>query len=151
MGAQLVVKIAETFGVDLPLRTLFAMPTVRQLAREIESRIIACAAAYVKLAQILTGEQLTEALKLQAGNAPTAPVLRTKFGAAMVDYCVEHDLPVFPGVATPTELEFALSRGLSLVRQAIEKRPLPLLLLLAFAGRSTLPLIDLAQPHPERR
>jgi 2-dehydro-3-deoxyphosphogluconate aldolase/(4S)-4-hydroxy-2-oxoglutarate aldolase len=34
----------------------------------------------------------------------------------MVDYCVEHDLPVFPGVATPTELEFALSRGLSVVK-----------------------------------
>ena len=41
MGAQLVVKTAETFGVDLPLRTLFARPTVRQLAREIESRIVA--------------------------------------------------------------------------------------------------------------
>jgi len=35
----------------------------------IESRIIACAAAYVKLAQILTGEPLSEALKQQSGNA----------------------------------------------------------------------------------
>jgi len=35
----------------------------------IESRIIAGAAAYVKLAQILSGEALIEALKQQSGNA----------------------------------------------------------------------------------
>ena len=35
----------------------------------IESRIIAGAAAYVKLAQILTGEALIEGLKQQSGNA----------------------------------------------------------------------------------
>jgi len=39
----------------------------------------------------------------------------------MVDYCIEHDLPVFPGIATPTELEFALSRGLSVVKFFLDK------------------------------
>jgi acyl carrier protein len=41
MGTQLIVRTAETFGVDLPLRTLFEKPTVRQLAGEIERRIVA--------------------------------------------------------------------------------------------------------------
>jgi len=41
MGAQLIVRTTESFGIDLPLRTLFEMPTVRQLAGEIERRIVA--------------------------------------------------------------------------------------------------------------
>jgi acyl carrier protein len=41
MGAQLIVQTAETFGIDLALRTLFERPTVRQLAAEIERLIVA--------------------------------------------------------------------------------------------------------------
>ncbi len=41
LGAQLVVQIAQTFGVELPLRTLFQAPTVRQLATEVEQRLLA--------------------------------------------------------------------------------------------------------------
>lgn len=55
----------------------------------------------------------------QAANAHSAGakfVVAPGFGAAMVDYCLEHDIPVFPGIATPTELELALSRGLSVMK-----------------------------------
>ncbi len=41
LGAQLVTRLAETFGVELPLRALFAAPTVRQLAAEVEQRLVA--------------------------------------------------------------------------------------------------------------
>jgi amino acid adenylation domain-containing protein len=41
LGTQLIVLIADTFGVNLPLRTLFESPTVRQLSTEIERRIFA--------------------------------------------------------------------------------------------------------------
>ncbi|MDQ2903651.1 MAG: amino acid adenylation domain-containing protein [Chloroflexota bacterium] len=41
MGTQLIMRVAETFGISLLLRTLFEAPTVRQLALEIERRIIA--------------------------------------------------------------------------------------------------------------
>jgi Entner-Doudoroff aldolase len=34
----------------------------------------------------------------------------------VVDYCLTHDMPVYPGVCTPTEIETALSRGLSVVK-----------------------------------
>ncbi|HZQ48956.1 MAG TPA: non-ribosomal peptide synthetase [Candidatus Dormibacteraeota bacterium] len=40
MGAQLVTRIAEVFKVDVPLRVLFATPNVRQLAAEVELRVI---------------------------------------------------------------------------------------------------------------
>ncbi len=41
LGTQLIARIAETFGVTLSLRTLFDAPTIRQLAAEIEQRLIA--------------------------------------------------------------------------------------------------------------
>ncbi len=41
LGAQLLVKVAETFGVELPLRSLFEAPTVRGLSDTLEQRILA--------------------------------------------------------------------------------------------------------------
>ena|ERR1700731_1295960 len=41
LGTQVIVRVAETFGVELPLRTLFGAPTVRQLSAEIEQSIVA--------------------------------------------------------------------------------------------------------------
>jgi amino acid adenylation domain-containing protein len=40
LGAQLIAWIAENFGLELPLRTLFEAPTVRQLSAEIEQRLV---------------------------------------------------------------------------------------------------------------
>jgi hypothetical protein len=41
MGAQIIARIHEVFGVDLPLLSLFDHPTVRELAAEIERLIYA--------------------------------------------------------------------------------------------------------------
>lgn len=41
MGTQLIVRVHDAFGVDMPLRTLFQMPTIRLLSAEIERRILA--------------------------------------------------------------------------------------------------------------
>lgn len=41
MGIQLIAQVGDIFGIDLPLRTLFNAPTVRQLAAEIERLILA--------------------------------------------------------------------------------------------------------------
>jgi amino acid adenylation domain-containing protein len=50
MGAQLIAKIRGTFGVDLPLRTLFDAPTVKGISAEIEKLI------YAKVAAMSEGE-----------------------------------------------------------------------------------------------
>ena len=38
------------------------------------------------------------------------------FDAAVVDWCQEHHVPVLPGVATPTEINMALVRGLKILK-----------------------------------
>jgi amino acid adenylation domain-containing protein len=45
LGAQLIVKIRNTFGVDIALRTLFDAPTIAALSLEIERLIVARVAA----------------------------------------------------------------------------------------------------------
>lgn len=41
LGTQVIMRVSETFGVDLFLRTLFEAPTVRQLSAKIERLILA--------------------------------------------------------------------------------------------------------------
>ena len=41
LGTQLIARVAETFGVDLTLRSLFDAPTIRSLSNEIEQLIVA--------------------------------------------------------------------------------------------------------------
>jgi len=40
MGTQVIMQVTDSFGVDLPLRTLFEAPTIRQLSIEIEQGIL---------------------------------------------------------------------------------------------------------------
>jgi 2-dehydro-3-deoxyphosphogluconate aldolase/(4S)-4-hydroxy-2-oxoglutarate aldolase len=60
---------------------------------------------------VLTREQAADA---EAAGAQF--IVSPGFGPAVVDYCLERGIPVFPGVATPTEIEAALSRGLHILK-----------------------------------
>jgi hypothetical protein len=40
LGTQLIVRVTETFGVQISLHTLFESPTVRQLSDVIEESIM---------------------------------------------------------------------------------------------------------------
>jgi 2-dehydro-3-deoxyphosphogluconate aldolase/(4S)-4-hydroxy-2-oxoglutarate aldolase len=60
---------------------------------------------------VLTPQQAAEARKAGAHF-----VVAPGFSPAVVDYCLEHDIPVYPGVCTPTEVEAAMAKGLTTVK-----------------------------------
>lgn len=62
------------------------------------------------------GTVLTAAQAAEARDAGAQFIVSPGFGPAVVDYCLDHDLAVFPGIATCTELEAALSKGLKVVK-----------------------------------
>jgi 2-dehydro-3-deoxyphosphogluconate aldolase / (4S)-4-hydroxy-2-oxoglutarate aldolase len=62
------------------------------------------------------GTVLTPDQAKAAREAGAKFVVSPGFGPAVVDYCLAHDIPVFPGVATPTEVEAALSKGLRVLK-----------------------------------
>ena len=41
LGTQLIARVRDAFGVDLPLRAVFDHPTVETLAAEVEQAILA--------------------------------------------------------------------------------------------------------------
>ncbi len=40
LGTQLIARLRDAFGVDLPLRTVFDHPTVEDLAAEVEQALL---------------------------------------------------------------------------------------------------------------
>ncbi len=89
---------------EVTFRTSGARESLERLAGE-------CPDVLVGAGTVLTREQ--------AGAAERAGarfIVAPGFGPAVVDYCLERGIPVFPGVATPTEIEAALSRGLRVLK-----------------------------------
>jgi 2-dehydro-3-deoxyphosphogluconate aldolase/(4S)-4-hydroxy-2-oxoglutarate aldolase len=62
------------------------------------------------------GTVLTPAQVKQARDARANFIVAPGFNPAVVEYCLEHGIPVFPGVATPTEIEAALAFGLDVLK-----------------------------------
>jgi len=62
------------------------------------------------------GTVLTPAQAREARAAGAHFVVAPGFNPAVVDYCLEHDIPVYPGVCTPTDIEAALTKGLKTLK-----------------------------------
>lgn len=60
---------------------------------------------------VLTPEQAARAL-----DAGARFIVAPGFNPAVVDHCLERGVPVFPGICTPTEIEMALSKNLSVLK-----------------------------------
>jgi 2-dehydro-3-deoxyphosphogluconate aldolase/(4S)-4-hydroxy-2-oxoglutarate aldolase len=52
----------------------------------------------------------------QARKAGAHFIISPGLNRAVVDYCLEHDVPVYPGVATASEIEAALEMGINLMK-----------------------------------
>ncbi|MEP7344325.1 MAG: bifunctional 4-hydroxy-2-oxoglutarate aldolase/2-dehydro-3-deoxy-phosphogluconate aldolase [Gemmatimonadaceae bacterium] len=62
------------------------------------------------------GTVLTPAQAKEAREAGARFIVTPGFYPLVVDYCQEHELPVFPGVCTPTEIGLALEKGLTVLK-----------------------------------
>lgn len=62
------------------------------------------------------GTVLTTAQAQKAIRAGAQFVVSPGFNPKVVDWCLEREVPVIPGVATPTEIEMALDKGLDIFK-----------------------------------
>jgi 2-dehydro-3-deoxyphosphogluconate aldolase/(4S)-4-hydroxy-2-oxoglutarate aldolase len=62
------------------------------------------------------GTVLTTEQAARARDAGASFVVAPGFNPRVVDWCLEHGMPVYPGVATPTEIEAALEKGLRVLK-----------------------------------
>jgi 2-dehydro-3-deoxyphosphogluconate aldolase/(4S)-4-hydroxy-2-oxoglutarate aldolase len=62
------------------------------------------------------GTVLTVAQAKKAIESGASFVVSPGFNPAVVDYCIEKGMPVFPGVTSPTEVEMGLARGLKVLK-----------------------------------
>lgn len=60
---------------------------------------------------VLTIEQVDRAV-----NASAKFIVSPGFDAEIVDYCIEKNIPVFPGCITPSEVAQAVKRGLKVIK-----------------------------------
>jgi 2-dehydro-3-deoxyphosphogluconate aldolase/(4S)-4-hydroxy-2-oxoglutarate aldolase len=89
---------------EITLRTPVALEALRRITQEQPEMFVGA------------GTVLNVTQAAQARDAGAHFVISPGFNRAVVDYCLEHDLPVYPGVATATEIEAALEAGLKLLK-----------------------------------
>lgn len=89
---------------EIAFRTPAASEALRRL-READSGIL------VGAGTILTPQQAAE-----AKDAGAQFIITPGFNPRVVDYCQAHDIPIYPGVCTPTEIEAALEKGLTTLK-----------------------------------
>ena len=81
-------------------------------AREALARLTGeCPEVLAGAGTVLTSGQARDAL-----DAGAKFIVAPGFNPGVVDYCLENDVPVFPGIATPTEIEAAMTRDLTVLK-----------------------------------
>ena len=89
---------------EITLRTPVALEALRRIAHEQPEM-------FAGVGTVLNVRQAEQARKAGAHF-----VISPGLNRGVVDYCLEHDIPVYPGVATASEIEAALEAGLSLLK-----------------------------------
>ena len=89
---------------EVTFRTPAAGEALRRIAGEVPEVLVGAGT-------VLTPDQAQRAV-----SAGARFVVAPGFSPAVVDWCLGHDVPVFPGVCTPTEVEMALARELTTLK-----------------------------------
>jgi 2-dehydro-3-deoxyphosphogluconate aldolase/(4S)-4-hydroxy-2-oxoglutarate aldolase len=90
--------------IEVTFRTSAAPAAIGTIAKQFPTMLLGAGT-------VLTVDQVKQAVDL-GSRYVVSPGLNRK----VVEYCLTHDIPVTPGVATPTEIEVALELGLEVVK-----------------------------------
>lgn len=90
--------------MEITFRTAAAQDAIRAVAEECPNMIVGAGT-------VVTLEQCQQALVCGARF-----IVSPGYSEAIVAYCVERDIPVLPGCATPTEIMMAMAHGLTTVK-----------------------------------
>ncbi len=94
-------------GIDcaeITFRTTVAAEAIRKMNRELDEMLVGA------------GTVLTVQQAEQATRAGAHYIVSPGFDATIVDWCLERNIPMLPGVATPTEIMMAHARGVTLLK-----------------------------------
>ncbi len=89
---------------EVTFRTAAAEESIRIMTQEYPEM-------FVGAGTVLTIEQVDRAVAAGAKF-----IVSPGFDPEIVDYCLEKEIPIFPGVVTPSELAQAVKRGLKVVK-----------------------------------
>jgi len=94
---------------DLPIaeitfRTSAAEEPIKTLTKELPELLVGAGT-------VLTVEQVKKAV-----SAGAKFIVSPGFNPKVVDYCIENNIPVTPGINNPTQIEMALERGIEVVK-----------------------------------
>jgi len=89
---------------EVTFRTPNAADAIARIAGELPGLLVGAGT-------VLTPQQAARALDVGAKF-----IVAPGFNPAVVDYCLERAIPVYPGVCTPTEIEMALAKGLQVLK-----------------------------------
>lgn len=89
---------------EVTFRTEAAEESIRRMAAKYPEMLVGAGT-------VLTIEQVERAV-----NAGAKFIVSPGFDPEIVDYCIEKEIPVFPGCITPSEVAQAVKRGLKIVK-----------------------------------
>lgn len=89
---------------EVTFRTPAAAEALRRIAGERPALLVGAGT-------VLTPEQAA-----QAKAAGARFILSPGLNRRVVEWCRDHEMPIFPGVCTPTDIEMALEQGLRVVK-----------------------------------
>ena len=94
---------------DLPIaeitfRTSAAEDSIKILSKDLPNLLVGAGT-------ILTVEQAKKAV-----SAGAKFIVSPGFNPKVVDYCIENNIPITPGINNPTQIEMALERGIEVVK-----------------------------------
>lgn len=89
---------------EVTFRTPSAAEAIRRMVGEFPDMLVGAGT-------VLTPDQVA-----RARDAGARFIVAPGFNPAVVDYCLEQHIPVYPGVCTPTEIEMGLAKGLHVLK-----------------------------------